>query len=115
MSRIWLKPWVAGLGLALAATIVVLNFAAVSFGADLPWLVALDLASDLAVLGAMVVVIVRAALLAETRETRARTAIEESQGRLAAVALEVLARMLAAAIGRVLEPHGRRILVGNCR
>src|SRR3990172_7142446 len=81
----WLKPWVAGLGLALAAAIVVLNFAAASLGADLPWLMVLDLVANLAVLGVMIVVIVQAALQAEARETRARTAIEESHGRLAAV------------------------------
>jgi PAS domain S-box-containing protein len=85
VSRIWLKPWAAVLGLAVAAAIVVLNFAAAAFGADTPWLSALDLVADLTVLGAMIVVIVQAALQAEAHETRARTAIEESHGRLAAV------------------------------
>jgi PAS domain S-box-containing protein len=81
----WQKPWVAGLGLALAAAIVVLNFAAASLGPDIPWLVALDLVANLTVLGVMIIVIVAAGLQAEARETRARTAIEESHGRLAAV------------------------------
>jgi PAS domain S-box-containing protein len=85
VNRIWQKPWVASLGLALAAVIVVLNFAAAFLGTDRPWLVAVDLVANLAVLGMMIAVIVRAGLQAEARETRARTAIEESHGRLAAV------------------------------
>ena len=85
MTRIWLKPWAAALGLALAAGIVVLNFAAAAFGADTPWLYALDLVSDFIVLGAMIVVIVQTALQAEARERRARTEVDESHARLAAV------------------------------
>ena len=85
MNRIWQKPWVAGLGLALAAAIVVLDFAAAALGTDNPWLATLDLVVNLGVLGAVIVVIVQAGLQAEARETRARTAIEESHGRLAAV------------------------------
>jgi PAS domain S-box-containing protein len=85
VTRIWLKPWAATLGLAIAAAIVVLDFAAAAFGADTPWLVAAALVANLTVLGAMIVVIVQAGLQAEARETRARTALEESQGRLAAV------------------------------
>ena len=61
MTRIWLKPWAAALGLALAAALVVLNFSAVAFGAEMPWLSALDLVADLTVLGAMIVVIVQTA------------------------------------------------------
>ena len=85
MTRIWLKPWAAALGLALAAGIVVLNFAAAFLGADTPWLFATDLVVDLAVLGAMIVVIVQTALQAEARDRRARSAIDESHARLAAV------------------------------
>jgi PAS domain S-box-containing protein len=85
MTRIWLKPGAAALGLALAAAIVVLNFAAASFGADTPWLYALDLVADLTVLGAMIVVIVQTGLQAEARERRARAAVDESHERLAAV------------------------------
>ena len=85
MTRIWLKPWAATLGLALAAGIVVLNFAAAAFGADTPWLYALDLVSDFIVLGAMIVVIVQTALQAEARERRARTEVNESHARLVAV------------------------------
>ena len=92
----WLKPWVAGLGLALAAAIVVLNFAAASLGADLPWLMVLDLVANLAVLGVMIVVIVQAALQAEARETHARTTIEESHGRLAAVKDSAMEENIAA-------------------
>ena len=85
MTRIWLKPWAAALGLALASALVVLNFTAVTFGAEIPWLVALDLVADLAVLGAMIVVIVQTALQAEARDRQARTAVDESHARLAAV------------------------------
>jgi len=85
VTRIWLKPLAAPLGLALAAGIVVLNFAAALFGADTPWLFATDLVADLAVLGAMIVVIVQTALHAEALERRARTAVDESHARLGAV------------------------------
>ena len=85
MTRIWAKPWAAALGLVLAAAIVALNFAAAAFGADTPWLYALDLVADLTVLGTMIVVIVQAGLQAEATETSARQALGESQARLAAV------------------------------
>jgi PAS domain S-box-containing protein len=85
MTRIWLKPWSASLGLALAAGVVVLNFAAAAFGGDTPWLYALDLVVDLAVLSAVIVVIVQTSLQAEARERSARTAFGETQARLAAV------------------------------
>ena len=85
MTRIWLKPWAAPAGLMLAAAIVVLNFATVAVGAGTPWLAALNMAVNLSVLGAMIVVIVRTGLRAEASESRARTALDESQARLAAV------------------------------
>jgi len=85
VTGLWHKPWVAGLALALAAGVVVLNFAAASLGSDMPWLVAADLVANLTVLGIMIAIIVQAGLQAEARETRARTAIDESHGRLAAV------------------------------
>jgi len=81
----WLQSRAAVAGLMLAAAIVVLNVAAAEFGAEIPWLLALDLVADLSVLGTMIVVIVRAALHAEAGEHRARTAIDESHARLAAV------------------------------
>ena len=85
MTRIFLKPWVAALGLAVAAALVVLNFAAVAVGAEHPWLSALDLVSDLTVLGAMVFIVVQTALISEAREARARTALDESHARLTAI------------------------------
>jgi PAS domain S-box-containing protein len=85
MTTIWQKPWSAALGLAVAAGVVVLNFAAAAFGGDTPWLYALDLVVDLAVLGAVIVVIVQTGLQAEARERSVRTAIDETQARLAAV------------------------------
>ena len=85
MTGIWQKPWSAALGLAVAAGIVVLNFAAAAFGGDTPWLYALDLVVDLIVLGAVIVVIVQTGLQAEARERSVRTAMDETQARLAAV------------------------------
>jgi PAS domain S-box-containing protein len=85
MIRLWKHPLAAVLGLALAAAVVVLNFASLAFGAAMPWLAAANMAANLAVLGGMVVVIVQSSLLAEARESRARTALGESQARLAAV------------------------------
>ncbi len=85
MTRIWLKPWMAGLGLGLAAALVVLNFAAASFGAEKPWLAALNLAANLAALGTMIYVIVRTALAAKARDADTRVMLGESQARLAAV------------------------------
>jgi PAS domain S-box-containing protein len=69
----------------LAAAIVVLNVAAAAFGADTPWLAAVNTAANLTVLGAMVVAIVRAGLRAETQASQARTAVDESHARFAAV------------------------------
>jgi PAS domain S-box-containing protein len=69
----------------LAAAVVVLNFAAAAFGADTPWLAAVNMIANLSVLGVMVVVIVRSGLQAEASESRARTALDESQARLSAV------------------------------
>jgi two-component system sensor kinase len=85
MTGIRSKPWIASAALMLAAAIVVLNFAAVAFGAEMHWLVAVNLVANLTVLGAMVAAIVRAGLRAEARESEARTASDESRARLAAV------------------------------
>jgi len=85
MNPFWLKPWVAASALMLAAAIVVLDFTAAVFGAGTPWLMAVDLVVNLGVLGVLIAVIVRASLHAETRENQARTALDESHARLAAV------------------------------
>ena len=85
MTQIWLKPWVAPTGLMLAAAVVVLNFAAAAFGADTPWLAALNMVANLTVLGALIVIIVRAGLRAEAQEHQARAAVDELHARLAAV------------------------------
>jgi PAS domain S-box-containing protein len=85
VTRFFLKPWAAALGLAVAAALVVLNFAAVAVGPEHPWLSALDLVSDLTVLGAMVFIVVQTALASEAGEARSRTALDESHARLAAI------------------------------
>jgi len=79
------KPWIASAALMLAAAIVVLNFAAAAFGAEAHWLVAVNLVANLTVLGAMVVAIVRAGLRAENLAHQARTEVDESHSRFAAV------------------------------
>jgi PAS domain S-box-containing protein len=81
----WLKPWVIAVGLGAAAGLVVLNFAAALFGPEQPWLTAVDLVADLAVLGAGIFAVVRLGLLAETQAAQARTAIDESHARLSAI------------------------------
>ena len=106
MNRILRKPWVAVLGLALAAGVVVLNFASASLGADMPWLVTLDLVANLMVVGALIIVIVRAGLQADEREIRARNAIEESHGRLAAVMDSAMDAIIAV-------DHEQRIVLFN--
>jgi PAS domain S-box-containing protein len=85
MIRLWFHPAAAVIGLSLAAAVVVLNFATLAFGAGAPWLTALNLVANLVVLGAMIVVIVQVSLQAEKRASSARTALDESQARLAAV------------------------------
>ena len=85
MTRIFFKPWVAALGLGVAAALVVLNFAAAALGADKPWLAALDLVCDLLVLASVVVVVVQTALVSEVRDARARTVLDESHGRLTVI------------------------------
>jgi two-component system sensor kinase len=85
MIRPWNNPAVAVVGLVLAALVVILNFATLAFGAEEPWLAAVDLVANLTVLGAMVVVIVQASLKAEARETSVKAALDESQARLSAV------------------------------
>jgi len=85
VKRSWLTPGAAALCLSVAAGIVVLNFAAAAFGAELPWLYALDTVVDLAVLGVVIVLIVQASLRAEEYRSSVRRAFDESQARLAAV------------------------------
>lgn len=85
MIGLWFRPAAAVIGLSLAAMVVVLNFAALSFGADQPWLAAANLVANLTVLGGMIVVIVQSALQTEKVQTSARTALGESQARLSAV------------------------------
>ncbi len=85
MMHLRLGRWMAPIGLMLAAAIVVLNVSAIIFGTDMPWLAALNMVANLTVLGAMIVLIVRADLRAEAEKHQARTAVDESHARLAVV------------------------------
>ena len=85
MNRLWFHPAAAVVGLCIAATVVVLNFATALLGADLPWLSAINLVANLAVLGAMVMFIVQSSMQAEAIQSSTRRALDESQARLAAV------------------------------
>lgn len=76
-----MKPWQIGALVGFAAALVVLNIAAVTIDDDLPWLSALDLFLDLAVLGAGVAVVVRLGLRSESQ----RIALGEVEARLEAV------------------------------
>jgi PAS domain S-box-containing protein len=79
------KPWQIGVGLAIAAVLVVLNFAAITLGDAMPTLVALDLVGDLAVLSLAVAGVVWAGLRADTQKAHARAALAEREERLAAI------------------------------
>lgn len=80
-----MKPWQIGAGLAIAAALVVLNFAAATLGAEAPALVALDLVADLAVLSLGVAGVVWLGLRADAQSARARAALDEREARLAAI------------------------------
>jgi PAS domain S-box-containing protein len=77
----WLKSWAIALGIALVAGLGVLNFAAAMWAAELPWLGALDLVADLAVLAAGVSLAVWLGLRSEARAE----ALDATQQRLAAI------------------------------
>jgi PAS domain S-box-containing protein len=81
----WLKPWMIAAGVASAAGIVVLNFAAAQFGDSVPWLTATDLVVDLAILGAAIFGVVRVAMSAEAETARMQNALDATQARLAAI------------------------------
>lgn len=81
----WLKPWVLGAGIAAVALAGVLNFAALSHGADLPWLLALDAVTDLAMLAGAIALIVWLGMRQESQAARLRAQLDASQARVAAV------------------------------
>jgi len=80
----WLKPWVVALSVALAGAVVVLNFAAIAEDGP-PWLAALDLVVDLAVLGVGLFAAVRLGMHAEDERSRMREALSASQAQLAGI------------------------------
>lgn len=76
-----MKPWQIGGLIGFAAALVVLNIAALTVGQGAPWMTALDLFLDLAVLGAGVFVVVRLGLRSESQ----RVALGQVEARLEAV------------------------------
>jgi two-component system sensor kinase len=106
MLKLWFNPAAAVVGLALAAAVVVLNFASLSFGADVAWLPVATTTANLLVLAAMIVVIVQTSLEAEKAQSSARSALDDSQARLAAV-------MDSAMDGIVAIDENQRIVLFN--
>jgi len=76
-----MKPWQIGALVGFAAALVVLNIAAATVDQGTPWLTALDVFLDLAVLGAGVFLVVRLGLRSESQ----RVALGQVEARLAAV------------------------------
>jgi PAS domain S-box-containing protein len=79
------KPLAIAAGVAAAAALVVLNFAAAALGGEEPWLVGFDLVLDLAVLGAGIGYIVRHGMRTEARTAQMQAALDETQAQLAAI------------------------------
>jgi len=80
-----MTPWVLAGGVALAAAIGVLNFAAALFGETMPWLAALDLVADMAVLAAGITGVVILAMSSEARSARMQQALDAAHARLRAI------------------------------
>jgi len=76
-----MRPWQIGALVGFAAALVVLNIAALTVDQGTPWLTALDVFLDLAVLGAGVFLVVRLGLRSESQ----RVALGQVQARLEAV------------------------------
>ena len=76
----WLRPWMLGVGIGVAAVAGVVNFAALVYGAERPWLLALDAVTDLAMLAAAVALIVWVGLRQEAQAERLRAEAALSLG-----------------------------------
>jgi PAS domain S-box-containing protein len=77
----WLQPGTAVAGIAVIASLGVLKFAAAMWRDTLPWLAALDIVVDLAVLAAALFFVVRLGMQAEAQNV----ALDATQARLAAI------------------------------
>lgn len=82
--RFWLKIWMALAALAVGAS-VVLNLLAADWGHSRPWLLGVNLAVALLVLGTGILAVGRLASSTAMETTRMRTALDASQARLAAI------------------------------
>ncbi|MEO8004234.1 MAG: PAS domain-containing sensor histidine kinase [Betaproteobacteria bacterium] len=82
--RFWLKAWMALAAVAVGAS-VVLNLLAADWGHSRPWLLGVNLAVVLLVLGTGILVVGRLASSSAKESTRMRTALDASQARLAEI------------------------------
>jgi two-component system sensor kinase len=80
----WLKLWIVVAGLAVAAS-VTFNLVAASMGHSPPWLLGVNLALALLVLGAAILAVARLSSRADAEASRMRNALDASQARLAAI------------------------------
>jgi PAS domain S-box-containing protein len=83
-ARRGLRLWVAAAVLAIAAS-VALNLVASSLGHIPPWLLGVNLAIALLVLGTSILVVARFASRTQEEASRMRSALDASQARLAAI------------------------------
>ncbi len=81
----WLKPWAIAAAVALASGLGVLNFAAALYAQTSPWIKALDLVADLAVLAAGITIAIYLAMSAEADSARMQQTLAEVEARLAAI------------------------------
>ena len=85
VKRLPFTPWAMALGVCALAGLIVLNIAAAEFGPQQPWLEALDLVTDITVLGLGVFAVTGVAMRGEARNARMREELSDSEARLAAV------------------------------
>lgn len=91
-----MKPWQIGALIGFAAALVVLNIAAITVDRGPPWVAALDLFLDLAVLGTGVFLVVRLGLRSESQ----RVALGQVEARLEAVVDSAMDAIITVDVGQ---------------
>jgi len=81
----WFTPTTLAVALGIIAILVILNVAALTMGAEYPWLTATDAVADLAVLAAGAVLFVRLGLSIGAESARMLDALDEATTRLGAI------------------------------